>query len=277
MHRSTPVLLGLLLAHMAFSQAPSAARPSAGQTGAPVTGERRGVSQPVRGAGQEQEILVATYSIVACDLEAKEWGVGVSSRVKGVGNIVPWAKANVGAVATQAQTNRSYGPDGLALLTKGKTAEEVVQELTKADENAEVRQLGVVDGKGLAAAFTGKNCGKFAGHKIGKNYTCQGNILAGEAVVNDMAKAFEDAKGPLAWRLEAALEAAEKAGGDKRVKNKFNSAALLVVRENAGTLGKDDRLIDLRVDDHKEPLAELARLLQEKIKKPGPKDDKRAP
>jgi uncharacterized Ntn-hydrolase superfamily protein len=222
--------------------------------------------------GQEKEVLIATYSIVACDLDAKEWGVGVSSRVKNVGNAVPWAKANVGAVATQALTNRSFGPDGLELLAKGKTAEEVVQELTKADKNAEVRQLGVIDGKGTAAAFTGKQCGAFAGHKVGKNYACQGNILAGEAVVNDMAKAFEETKGPLAWRLQAALEAAEKAGGDKRVKNKFNSAAMLVVRDNAGPDGKSDRLIDLRVDDHKEPLVELARLLQEKIKKPGPKD-----
>jgi uncharacterized Ntn-hydrolase superfamily protein len=225
-------------------------------------------SSPTR-ASQEKEILFATYSIVACDLDAKEWGVGASSRVKGVGNAVPWAKANVGAVATQAQTNRSYGPDGLELLAKGKTAPGVVEELTKADKNAEVRQLAVIDAKGVAAAFTGKNCGAFAGHKVGKNYACQGNILTGEAVVNDMAKVFEESKGPLAWRLQAAMEAAEKAGGDKRVKNKFNSAAMLVVRENAGPDGKSDRLIDLRVDDHKEPLVELARLLQEKIKKPG--------
>jgi uncharacterized Ntn-hydrolase superfamily protein len=249
--RRTPMLLGLLLALATFLHVPTAAQP------------------PV-----DEEILVATYSIVACDLDAKEWGVGVSSRVKGVGNVVPWAKANVGAVATQAQTNKSYGPDGLALLAKGKTAEEAVQELTKADKNAEVRQLGIVDGQGRAFGFTGKNCGVYAGHKVGKNFTCQGNILVGEAVVTDMAKAFEEAKGPLAWRLQAALEAAEKAGGDKRVKNKFNSAAMLVVREKAGADGKDDRLIDLRVDDHKEPLVELARLLQEKIKKPGPKDNK---
>jgi uncharacterized Ntn-hydrolase superfamily protein len=260
MHRCTSVLLGVLLALTAVIYVAASAPPASGQTD----------------AAQEPELLVATYSIVACDLEAKEWGVGVSSRVKGVGNVVPWAKANVGAVATQAQTNRSYGPDGLALLAKGKTAEEVVQELTKADKNAEVRQLGVVDGKGLASAFTGKKCGVFAGHKTGKNYTCQGNILVGEAVVNDMAKAFEEAKGPLAWRLQAALEAAEKAGGDKRVKNKFNSAALLVVRDNAGGDG-NDRLIDLRVDDHKEPLAELSRRLQEKLKKPGSKADKQAP
>jgi uncharacterized Ntn-hydrolase superfamily protein len=221
-----------------------------------------------QGTPEEPDILIATYSIVACDLDAKEWGVGVSSRVKAVGNAVPWAKANIGAVATQAQTNKKYGPDGLELLAKGKTAEEVVKELTMADKNAEVRQLGVIDGKGNAFAFTGKNCGVFAGHKVGKNYACQGNILAGEAVINDMAKAFEDTKGPLAWRLQAALDAAEKAGGDKRVTNKFNSAAMLIVRENAGPEGKTDRLIDLRVDDHKEPLVELARLLEEKIKKP---------
>jgi uncharacterized Ntn-hydrolase superfamily protein len=224
-------------------------------------------AQPLPGAAQDKDVLIATYSIVACDLEAKEWGVGVSSRVKSVGNAVPWAKANIGAVATQASTNKSYGPNGLELLAKGKTAEEVVKELTKEDKNAEVRQLGVIDGKGNAFAFTGSKCGEFAGHKVGKNYACQGNILAGEAVINDMAKAFEETKGPLAWRLQAALDAAEKAGGDKRVKNKFNSAAMLVVRENAGADGKSDRLIDLRVDDNKEPLVELARLLQEKIKK----------
>jgi uncharacterized Ntn-hydrolase superfamily protein len=252
MTRSTLLLPALFVALTAFIEWPSLAQHTPGKPS----------------ASQQQEILVATYSIVACDLEAKEWGVGVSSRVKNVGSVVPWAKANVGAVATQALTNRSYGPDGLELLVKGKTATEVVQELTKADKNAEVRQLGVIDGKGMAEAFTGKKCGVFAGHKIGKNYTCQGNILAGEAVVNDMAKAFEETPGPLALRLQAALDAAEKAGGDKRVKNKFNSAAMLVVRENAGPDGKGDRMIDLRVDDHKEPLVELARLLQEKIKKP---------
>jgi uncharacterized Ntn-hydrolase superfamily protein len=257
MTRCTLLLAGLLVAVTALIEWPCSAQHAPAQPS----------------ASQEQDILVATYSIVACDLVAKEWGVGVSSRVKSVGNVVPWAKANVGAVATQALTNKSYGPNGLELLDKGKTAEAVVQELTKADQNAEVRQLGVIDKKGMAAAFTGKNCGAFAGHKIGKNYACQGNILAGEAVVNDMAKAFEEAKGPLAWRLQAALDAAEKAGGDKRVKNKFNSAALLVVRENAGPEGKGDRMIDLRVDDHKEPLVELARLLQEKIKKPAPKEN----
>src|SRR5580700_7223588 len=140
MIRYTLVLPGLVVALTACIELPSSAQPGPGQ--------------PT--AKQEQDILVATYSIVACDLEAKEWGVGVSSRVKGVGNVVPWAKANVGAVATQALTNRSYGPDGLELLAKGKTAEEVVPELTKADKNAEVRQLGVIDGKGVAAAFTGK-------------------------------------------------------------------------------------------------------------------------
>src|SRR5262245_16517354 len=154
MHRCTLVLSGFLLALTPFLPVPSPAQSTSGP----------------KGAGPEPELLVATYSIVACDLQAKEWGVGVSSRVRSVGTVVPWAKANVGAVATQAQTNISYGPSGLALLAKGKTAEEVVQELTMADKNAAVRQLGVVDGKGQAFAFTGKNCGAFAGHKTGKNF-----------------------------------------------------------------------------------------------------------
>src|SRR5205807_8988128 len=143
------------------------------------------------------------------------------------------------------------GPNGIELLAKGMSAEEALKALSDSDKQIQVRQLGLIDAKGKVAAFTGKECIAYTGHKKGENYTCQGNILTGEAVVNDMAKAFEEAKGPLAWRLQAALEAAEKAGGDKRVKNKFNSAAMLVVRENAGPDGKGDRLIDLRVDDHK--------------------------
>src|SRR5439155_10015478 len=135
-----------------------------------------------------------------------------------VGSAVPFAKAQVGAVATQSRVNVTYGPNGLELLAKGKTAEEVVKELTDADQGQEFRQLGVVDAKGNVAAFTGKKCSPWAGHKTGKDYTCQGNLLAGEAVVEAMARAFEEAKGPLAWRLWEALDAGDKAGGDKRGK-----------------------------------------------------------
>src|SRR5207249_8757397 len=139
------------------------------------------------------------------------------------------------------------------------------QTLTDADKGKEFRQLGVIDAKGEVASFTGPKCTAWAGHKTGKLYACQGNILAGEAVVNDMAKAFEDAKGPLAWRLMAALEAAEKAGGDKRGKQ---SAAILIVRDKAGYSGFNDRMIDFRVDDHANPVQELARILALRLKRP---------
>jgi uncharacterized Ntn-hydrolase superfamily protein len=208
---------------------------------------------------------VNTFSIAAYDPDKKEWGVAVASKYLAVGSVVPWAKAGVGAVATQASVNATYGPRGLELLAEGKSAEEVVKMLTGADAGKDVRQLGVVDAKGEAAAFTGPKCNAWAGHKTGKNYTCQGNILAGEAVVTDMAKAFEEAKGPLAWRMMAALEAAEKAGGDKRGKQ---SAAILVVREKAGPNGFNDRSIDLRVDDHETPIPELARILGKRLKRP---------
>jgi uncharacterized Ntn-hydrolase superfamily protein len=215
--------------------------------------------------GAELSEPIHTFSIVAHDPERKEWGVGVASRVLAVGSIVPSARANVGAVATQASTNASWGPKGLELLAQGKSAAEVVKILTEADKRAAVRQLGVIDAKGTAAAFTGEQCGKYAGHKTGKHYACQGNLLAGEAVVTDMAKAFEHSKGPLAWRIMAAMEAAEKAGGDKRGKQ---SAAILVVRPGSGRGGFGDRWIDLRVDDHKEPIVELARILSLRLRRP---------
>ncbi len=208
---------------------------------------------------------VNTFSIVAHDPERKEWGVGVASKFLAVGSVVPWAKAGVGAIATQAFANTSYGPKGLDLLAQGKSAEEVIKILTDEDKNKDRRQLGIVDAKGNAATFTGAGCMKWAGGKSGKNYACQGNILAGEAVVNDMAKAFEESKGRLAWRIIAALEAAEKAGGDKRGKQ---SAAILVVREKGGYGGFNDRMIDFRVDDHEKPIQELARILALRLPKP---------
>ncbi len=211
------------------------------------------------------EIEVNTFSIVAYDPERKEWGVAVASKYLAVGSAVPFAKANVGAVATQAQVNVAHGPNGLELLAKGMSAEEALKSLIASDKGSAVRQLGIVDANGKSAAHTGKNCNAYAGHKTGENYACQGNILAGEAVVTDMAKAFEESKGPLAWRMMAALEAAEKAGGDKRGKQ---SAAILIVRDKAGPNGVGDRYIDLRVDDHKDPIPELARILALRIRKP---------
>ncbi len=206
-----------------------------------------------------------TFSIVAHDPDAREWGVAVASKYLAVGAAVPFAQAGVGAVATQSFVNVTYGPRGLEMLARGQSAEDVVKALTDADRGKEQRQLGVVDAKGNAAHFTGTGCIAWAGAKSGKHYTCQGNLLAGEKVVEDMAKAFEEAKGPLAWRLMAAMEAGEKAGGDKRGKQ---SAAILVVRERAGPNRMGDRYLDFRVDDHKEPIPELARILALRLRRP---------
>jgi uncharacterized Ntn-hydrolase superfamily protein len=203
-----------------------------------------------------------TFSIVARDPERREWGVGVASRVLAVGAIVPYAKAGVGAIATQSYANKSYGPRGLEMLAAGKSAEEVIKSLTDDDKGRDVRQVGIIDAKGSAANYTGKKCIAYAGAKKGKDYSCQGNLLAGEAVIADMAKAFEETKGALAWRIHAAMAAAEKAGGDKRGKQ---SAAILIVRDGAGYGGFDDRFIDLRVDDHTEPVEELARILAKRL------------
>jgi uncharacterized Ntn-hydrolase superfamily protein len=208
---------------------------------------------------------ISTFSIVAYDPERQEWGVAVASKFLAVGAVVPWAKAGVGAIATQSHANTTYGPKGLELLSEGKSADEVIKRLTDEDMGKDVRQVGIIDAKGNAAAFTGVKCMAWAGGKTGKHYACQGNILAGEAVVDDMAKAFEESSGPLAWRLLTALEAAEKAGGDKRGKQ---SAAILVVREKGGYSGFNDRMIDFRVDDHEAPIQELARILALRSKRP---------
>jgi uncharacterized Ntn-hydrolase superfamily protein len=220
---------------------------------------------PLAPSADEPEAVANTFSIAAYDPETKEWGVAVASKYLAVGSAVPWAKAGVGAVATQAAVNVALGPKGLELLEKGKSAEEVVKQLTDEDKGKDARQLGVVDAKGEVANFTGPNCQKWAGGKSGKHYTCQGNLLTGEDVVKDMAAAFEGAKGPLAWRLMAALEAGEKAGGDKRGKQ---SAAILVVRAGFGPNRIGDRYLDFRVDDHATPVEELARILALRIERP---------
>jgi uncharacterized Ntn-hydrolase superfamily protein len=223
-------------------------------------------------AGNHRNVEANTFSIVAHDPEKQEWGVAVASRALAVGAIVPWAKAGVGAVATQASVNIAHGPAGLELLAKGMSAADALKALEDSDKQIQVRQLGLIDANGKPAAFTGKKCIVYAGHKMGDHYTCQGNILAGEDVINQMAKAFEDTKGPLAWRMMAALEAADRAGGDKRGKQ---SAALLVVRAKSGPNRIGDRYLDLRVDDHKEPIPELARILGLRLKRP--KTDASAP
>jgi uncharacterized Ntn-hydrolase superfamily protein len=182
----------------------------------------------------------------------------VQSRYFSVGSVVPWAEADVGAVATQSFCNVSYGPNGLQLLKKGLSVNQVIDRLTKADKEKDYRQLGIIDSKGAANAFTGKRCLKWAGSKVGKNYAAQGNILTGKEVIQNMSYKFEYTKGDLAERLVAALEGGEAAGGDARGRQ---SAALLVVRRNCGRAGYGDRYFDLRVEDHPDPIAELKRLL----------------
>lgn len=201
----------------------------------------------------------STFSIVAYDPRSGDLGVAVESRFLGVGSVVPWAKAGTGAVATQAWANLLYGPDGLAMLEGGKDAAATVAALTAADPDRDRRQLGIVDAKGRAAAYTGAGCLAWAGHKTGENFSVQGNTLAGEKVVDAMAEAFLAAKGELADRLMEALAAGQRAGGDKRGQQ---SAALLVTRKNGGYGGNNDRYIDLRVEDHEKPIEELKRLLE---------------
>jgi uncharacterized Ntn-hydrolase superfamily protein len=201
----------------------------------------------------------STFSIVAADPEAGEVGVAVASRFFGVGSVVPFAQAGVGAVATQSFANTTYGPRGLALLERGVTPDEVVRVLTRGDDGREQRQLGVVAANGAASTYTGTKCNAWAGGRSGPNYAVQGNILAGEAVVAAMERAFLDTKGQtLAERLYAAIVAGDGKGGDARGRQ---SMALLVARAKGGYGGFTDRAIDLRVDDHVEPIVEMGRLL----------------
>jgi len=200
----------------------------------------------------------STYSIVACDLDADEWGVAVQSKFLAVGAGVPAAEPHVGAVATQALANMRYGPDGLALLRQGLSAEEVVARLTEADEGRDDRQLGVVDAQGRAATYTGSSCFEWAGGITGQGYAAQGNILVSEETVSALGRTFEETAGrPLAERLLEALAAAQAAGGDRRGQQ---SAALLVVRKDGGYMGTTDAVADLRVDDHPAPIEELRRI-----------------
>lgn len=201
---------------------------------------------------------VATYSICACDLEAGQWGVATQSKFLAVGSVVPWAAPHVGAIATQAYANPRYGPEGLELLRQGLPAAEVVERLTAADDGRAIRQLGVVDGDGRAATFTGEGCHAWAGGRAGEGYAAQGNILVSGATVDALAGMFEASRDrPLAERLLGCLDAAEAAGGDSRGRQ---SAALLVVERDGGYAGLSDTLVDLRVDDHAEPLVELRRI-----------------
>lgn len=203
--------------------------------------------------------LDSTFSIVAFDPSTKDLGVAVQSRYFSVGPVVPWAEAGVGAVATQSFANVSYGPRGLKLLKEGVAVQEVIDKLTGDDEGREYRQVGIIDAKGKAGVYTGKRCLQWAGSKIGRYYSAQGNILVSGEVVESMGRKFEVTKGDLADRLVATLEGGEQAGGDARGRQ---SAAILVVRKGKGRAGYGDRLIDLRVEDHVDPIAELKRLLK---------------
>jgi uncharacterized Ntn-hydrolase superfamily protein len=199
----------------------------------------------------------STFSIVAFDPRTKDLGVAVESKFVAVGAVVPYAQAGVGAVATQSYANTRYGPRALAMMRRGVPPRDVLAKLTSKDRESAKRQVGIVDGRGRAAAFTGKECFKWAGQVVRRNFAVQGNILAGEDVVRATARAFESTAGDLPIRLLAALSAGQEAGGDARGQQ---SAALLVVRPRGGYGRGNDRWIDLRVDDHPQPIEELVRV-----------------
>ena len=201
----------------------------------------------------------STFSIVAADPTTGEVGVAVASRFFAVGTVVPHARAGVGAVATQAYANTNFGNHGLSLLSHGNSPEKVLEVMLGNDKGRNRRQVGLVSATGASASYTGTSCNAWAGGRSGPNYAVQGNILTGEAVVVAMEKAFLSAVGrPLGARLFAAIEAGDAAGGDSRGRQ---SAALLVCRKDGGYGGFTDRAIDIRVDDHKQPIRELGRLL----------------
>ena len=198
-----------------------------------------------------------TFSIVAADMQNGDWGIAVASKFPCVGAVVPWARAGVGALATQSWANTSFGPDGLELMGDGMDAQKALDRLLESDDGREDRQVGFVDGSGGAATFTGSKCMDWAGGLTGEGFATQGNILSGEAVVSELARAYIQTEGDLCDRLLAALVAGDAAGGDKRGRQ---SAALLVVRAGGGYEGRNDRYIDLRVDDHTDPINELLRI-----------------
>ena len=200
-----------------------------------------------------------TFSIVACDLEEKAWGVAVASKFPAVGAVVPWVQAEAGAVATQSFANTSYGPRGLALMGTGFSAQETLDKLLEEDPDKELRQVGLVDAKGSSATFSGSDCFAWTGGVSGPGYAIQGNILANGRVVPAMEEAFLRTNGNLPARLHAALLAGDRAGGDKRGRQ---SAAIYVAKPKAGYGGFVDRWLDYRVDDHEDPVPRLGELLE---------------
>ena len=217
--------------------------------------------------------VIATYSIAACDLDAGQWGVAVQSKFLAAASVVSFAEPEAGAVATQAYANPRYGPDGLAQLRDGASAEEAVRRLTEADDGRDHRQLGIVDRAGRSATFTGRECLDWAGGRTGPGYAAQGNILVSGATVDALAETFEGSAGrPLAERLLSCLTAAQEAGGDRRGQQ---AAGLLVVQRDGGYAGLSDVVVDLRVDDHPTPIEELCRIhgIHELLFGHTPKDD----
>ena len=222
---------------------------------------------PSFAAAQQEEVPgVATFSILGYDPETGELGGAVQSRVFAVGNGVLWAEAGVGAVATQAIVDVSYGPQGLELLESGLEPEEVVATILRNDPNPrpegwpiEGRQFAVMDTRGRVAVHTGPQASEWAGHRTAPYVTAQGNILAGPVVVDAMVEAFQSTEGHLSFRLLAALEAGQAAGGDRRG---MQSAAMLIVQEDGGVWLNNDVVVRLQVDDHPEPIQELRRLVE---------------
>lgn len=201
---------------------------------------------------------IATFSIAAYDPEAEEWGVAVQSKFLGCGSAVCFAKAGAGAIATQANANLDFGELGLIMLDKGYSAEQVLNALLALDEGRAERQIGIVDAQGRSASYTGDKCMDWAGSISGPNFTCQGNILVSEETVSAMAESFRNSTGSLAHRLVQALDAGQNAGGDRRGRQ---AAAVLIVKENGSYGGYNDRMIDLRVDDHPDPIRKLGEML----------------
>lgn len=217
-----------------------------------------GASKPPIDQAKGAEQIIATFSIVARDPATGELGVAVQSRAFRAGAIVPYAKAGVGAIATQAAANSTYGPKGLALLEQGIAPDEVVKRLTDDDEGRDTRQLAVIDASGRVKGYTGSKCNYWAGDRQGENYSVQGNILAGPGVVQAMGHAFETTKGELAERMLAALDAGQSQGGDARG---MQAGGILVVKPIDDPTQTTDRFVDIRVDDSPNPFKELHRLL----------------
>ena len=205
------------------------------------------------------DCIITTFSIVAADLATGDLGIAVASKFLACGAVVPWASAGAGAVATQSFANTAYGPEGIRMMREGVSARDALARLLADDRDRDLRQVGLVDARGGAAAHTGPGCHAWAGHRVGDGFACQGNILVGQETVDAMAAAFRGANGELSGRLVSALAAGESAGGDRRGKQ---ASAVYVVRSKGGYGGMNDVLVDLRVDDHPDPVTELRRLLE---------------